>query len=713
MKNLLVLLLITAASLHAQVYFDVDQSVKMTATLSAQPPTITVNWIQDPRTISYGLYRRIYGADSWGTKIANYPPEITEYVDTDVLPNQLYEYKVEKFVDGVEGYGYVLSGIEMPAVHQAGELLVVITEDTRNEVASDLAHYLAVLNTDGWPNKTILVGQNAPVSQIKADILSAYETAPFTAILLLGDVPMAFSGNINPDAHADHKGAWPADGYYGDLDGIWTDSLIDNTTADTPVNHNIPGDEKWDQSFFPSDIKIAVGRVDFTNLTVFDDEDEYSLLRKYLRKNIDYRTRTTFPRQRAMVRNSNPWIGALGQNGIRNFSTLVSPDSLLYGEGNIDYEDSYLWYYGAGSETVRNGLSYLFNFREFNSVFNLWFSSYVGDYALEDNYMKAALGSGTALTSVWAGAPHWHFHSMAMGFPIGHATTVSQNNDTIYTAGFFPRGVHVNLIGDPTLKSYTVAPPTALTLTETLGSIGLNWVAAAQTPDQYYLYRRLATEDYYSVIDSTAGTVTAYQDSCLQVGTEYDYLVRASKLKVSPSGSFSNLSTGAAASIVPVLFYEVVADFTININNDGSIFLTSTSTNAESLLWQLPNGTTYTTETVEYPIGGLNEIDIYLIARNRCSVDTSFNVLFISVEEYTPEDLAIYPNPASTVIQVSTSENINNVALVSVEGKYLIRKQNLIGRETELNVSSLPAGIYTLQLTLVGGIVNRQIIINR
>ncbi|MFK8164008.1 MAG: hypothetical protein AB8H12_16305, partial [Lewinella sp.] len=43
-----------------QQFFDVDQSVKMTATVSSDPSVITVNWQQDPRTIGYDLYRRKY-----------------------------------------------------------------------------------------------------------------------------------------------------------------------------------------------------------------------------------------------------------------------------------------------------------------------------------------------------------------------------------------------------------------------------------------------------------------------------------------------------------------------------------------------------------------------------------------------------------------------------------------------------------------------------
>ncbi|MEM6771562.1 MAG: hypothetical protein AAF597_13345, partial [Bacteroidota bacterium] len=327
-RLLLTALLFSPFLATGQVDFDVDQSVKMTAHATTQ--NISVTWRADPRTIRYELYRRRYNAPSWGEKIGTFPPDSTRYLDSDVTPNTLYEYKVEKFAEGVAGYGYVLSGFAIPPVHEAGRLLIVTTPAVAAALEPDLTDYQQTLDAAGWPNQLLTIAPDAPVSQIKAAILAQQPSFGATAVLLLGDVPVAFSGDINPDAHDDHKGAWPADLYYGDLDGNWTDTLVNNTTAATPVNHNVPGDEKWDQSFLPSDIELAVGRVDFSNLSVFPIGEE-ELLRAYLRKNIGFRTQGFTLPQRAAMRNSNPWIGALGQNGIRNFSPLVGPENITYG----------------------------------------------------------------------------------------------------------------------------------------------------------------------------------------------------------------------------------------------------------------------------------------------------------------------------------------------------------------------------------------------
>lgn len=709
------LLFILIPALKAQVYFDVDQSVKVSAAVAEDPARILVAWVDDPRAISYDLYRRIYGTDSWGPKIGTYPPGLTQYLDTAVQIQTLYEYKVEKFVTGdVEGYGYVLSGIDMPAVHQAGELLILLTSTTLSEISPELEDYQSVLATDGWPSRLLVVEATDPISQIKSQIVAAHNNSPFSAILILGDVPVPHSGDINPDAHNDHKGAWSADIYYGDLDGTWTDTEVNNTTAATPVNHNVPGDEKWDQSFLPSDVEVAVGRVDFSNMPVFQ-EDEYQLLCTYLSKNINYRTKAFAIRQRAAMRNTNPWTGALGQNGIRNFSPLVSPDSITYDEWQAAFTDSYLWYYGSGggsqTSAVQLGNSGVYAQDSFLTVFTAWFGSYFGDYNFENNYMRAVLGSGTALTAVWAGAPHWHFHTMGMGFPLGHATVITQNNDTIYTADFFPRGVHTNLLGDPSLKSYIATPPTGLNIQEGIGYAELNW-AGTETAEQYYIYRRSDANQPWTLLDSTAQSITQYRDECLQAGLTYQFLVRAAELTVSPSGSFYNLSSGTTANLLVEIDYQVVADFTAELN-EGIVSLNSTAQNASSILWLLPDGSTSTETALDYALtDGISET-IQLVAENNCSSDTSSQqFLYTNVEQLAPIELSIYPNPATERITINADQAIDQLELFSATGSPVISLLALANNRSTIDLSRLAPGTYYLRLFFAEKVITRKLVIH-
>ncbi len=701
---------------RAQAYFDVDQSVKLTARVDATLKTITVNWVQDPRALHYDLYRRRYADSSWGPKIGSYPATVTQYIDADVALHELYEYKVVKYVTGVEGYGYVLTGLEIPAMHQTGEVLLLLTERTYAQVADDVAKFQAVLETDGWLARTLTISAAAPASTVKAAILAAHSARPFSALLLLGDVPVPYSGDIKPDGHPTHRGAWSADIFYGDLDGTWTDTVVTITQAEWPANHNVPGDGKWDQSFLPSDVEIAVGRVDFSDLPVFT-ANEYELLRQYLHKDIAYRTGRVSINPRAAMRNTNPWLGALGQNGIRNFSPLVGPENISYDTWEAVFEGSYLWFYGAGggSQTMAGGLgsSFVYSQQDFQSVFTAWFGSYFGDYNFPDNYLRSVLGSGTTLSAVWAGAPHWHFHSMAMGFPLAHATVSTQNNDTIYTAGYFPRGIHVNLLGDPTLKAQVLAPPTELSLTEAVGYVDLRWSAPAETVDQYYVYRRIGEQRDYTLIDSTAQASTRHRDSCQQVGVPYQYLVRAAKLETTPAGSFVNLSAGATATILPRLTYQAVADFTATLQ-DSILTLTSRAENATSISWLLPDGTTSTAPSLTYILRAGEEALVQLVAENACSRNVASQfVVYTSLPQYFPRELMVYPNPAGDWVIVRAEEPILDVALHTLAGKLVPVTVTLSGQELVVDTSSLPAGMYFLKLRFPEGIALRRVVIKQ
>ncbi|MEM6773081.1 MAG: T9SS type A sorting domain-containing protein, partial [Bacteroidota bacterium] len=238
-------------------------------------------------------------------------------------------------------------------------------------------------------------------------------------------------------------------------------------------------------------------------------------------------------------------------------------------------------YYGAGSDVVNNTRSGTFAQASFRAAFTLWFSSYVGDYGLEDNFMKAALGSGAVLTAGWAGAPHWHLHSMAMGFPISHGLVVTQNNDTLYTADFFPRGTHVNLLGDPTLKSVITAPPKDLNLTQQGNAVRLTWTLPETTTDRTYIYRRLPESTSFQLLDSTNANITDFTDQTASTGNDYEYLVRTAQLTTTPSGSFWNLSVGAKATIRLTTSSDLSASrarFTMYPNpTSGTVNITSPS----------------------------------------------------------------------------------------------------------------------------------------
>ena len=98
------------------------------------------------------------------------------------------------------------------------------------------------VETDRIPVRALVQRASSP-PEVKETIAALYRAAPdrLRQVLLLGHVPVPYSGNIAPDHHyrptgngltPTHQGAWPADIYYGDMVGAWTDTTVDTCNND-------------------------------------------------------------------------------------------------------------------------------------------------------------------------------------------------------------------------------------------------------------------------------------------------------------------------------------------------------------------------------------------------------------------------------------------------------------------------------------------------
>ena len=391
---------------------------------------------------------------------------------------------------------------------------------------------------------------------------------------------MPYSGDINPDGHSDHKGAWPADVYYGDMNGIWTDATINNTVATGTRNDNTPGDKKFDQSYIPSDIELQMGRVDMANMSSFSST-ETQLLEMYLDKDHDYRHKNFIAIHRGVIDDNFGYFSgeAFAASGWKNFAPLV-------GSSNVNANDyfttmatnSYLWSYGcgAGSYTSCSGIGSTTNFTTSNlqSVFTVLFGSYFGDWDSQNNFLRAPLAQGKTLTSVWSGRPHWQFHHMGLGENIGYNVRLSQNNSSLYYASYYGRLVHSALMGDPTLRNDVVAPVSNVVAVKAGTNCSITWTASADVVLGYHIYRKYDTSDYVRV-NSSLITGTSYNDTGLAGTGTYTYMVRAMLLQTSPSGTYYNLSQGItsdSSSTLAVTILENIPSVSIWPNPANDIF---------------------------------------------------------------------------------------------------------------------------------------------
>jgi hypothetical protein len=543
-------------------------AVEVSATVQTAPAQITLQWAADPYATSYTISRKTPAATAW-TQLTSLGGSINSWSDPNVANGGSYEYAITKSTSlGYKGTGYILAGINAPMIENRGKLVLIVDNTHAAALANELARLQQDLVGDGWTVIRHDVARTATPPQIKNLIKNAYNSDPTNvkSVFLFGHVAVPYSGNYYPDGHPDHQGAWTADSYYGDMDGTWTDSTVNNSGAEKLWNRNVPGDGKFDQSDLPSDIELAVGRVDLYNMTCFSNKawsrSELDLLRAYLNKNHNFRHgRIVVPRRGLVCDNFGESGGeAFASSGWRNFAPFFGAQNnvqVAYGQYfNTLRDNGYLWSYGTGGGSwyTCNGVGSSDDFAntEIKTVFTAYLGSYFGDWDNESAFLRAPLGSGYALASAWAGRPHWFFHPMALGETIGTATKLSQNNryGGLYAAqNWGTRQVHISLLGDPTLRMHPVIPP--YNVAANGGTI--TWSPSNDTAIQgYNVYRANSLNGPFAKISGATPVPTLFFVDPAPVSGAV-YMVRTVKLEQSGSGTYLNLSQGifSSGSIVP------------------------------------------------------------------------------------------------------------------------------------------------------------------
>ena len=542
-----------------------DFAVEASAQVQVSPPRITLTWPAVSAN-SYTIYRKGLTAANW-SQVGSLGGNATSFEDNNVSVGVGYEYKIVR-TGAVTAHGFIYAGINVAPVEQRGKVLLVVDSSHASALAGELEQMKRNLIGDGWIVQRLDVARDGSPVTIKNQIKAAYDAdrANMRAVYLFGRIPVPYSGDIMPDQHENHKGAWPADVYYGEMDMTWTDNQVTSTTAERPINWNVPGDGKFDQGYLTSDADLEVGRVDMWNLTAFANHapsrSERDLLRQYLNKNHNFRHRVwTLPR-RGLVYDSfgsDKGFDPVANSAWRNYAPMFGAGtSTEVGSGQYIptlKDQGYLWAYsaGGGQYFTMNGIGdvNVFATNDIKTVFTLHMGSYFGDWNNEHNWLRSVLGSSTyTLTASYAGYPHNFYHHMALGETTGFGIRRSQNNAS-HLYGVTNQGtreVHIALMGDPTLRMHPVIPPSNLQVGSTATGASVNWGGSSDTDLQgYYVYRSPSPDGPFTRVSNSAVSGTSFQDTPPVAGT-YTYMVRALKLERSPSGTYFNLSQGIFAT---------------------------------------------------------------------------------------------------------------------------------------------------------------------
>lgn len=531
--------------------------------------TLTLCWNQENYDGEYRIYKRVdFNKENWGTQFFRVSGTDTSWTDVNFKEGEAYEYRIYKYKNSIEAIGYVYAGNKKPEISSFGGLILLIDSTYIEPLEEDIALLVKDLEADGWFVKKLYAGRTESPQVVKARIVEYYNSStpkPRT-LFILGHIPVPYSGFFSssnippPDGHVEgqgnHTGAWPADAYYGDVDGLWNDYLVNCTTGGDPRNHNVPGDGKFDETIIPSPVELEVGRVDLYNMPAFGKSDTI-LMKEYLKRNHLWRTGKWKVKKQALIDNNFQGLN-LASTAYHNFSCFVPKENIYDDRDYISSikQESYLWTYGcgAGGYTSCSGIGKTSDFANdsINNVFTALAGSFFGDWDVQNNFLRAPLCQ-SALVSFWGGIPKWYIHHMAMGMNIGYGAKITMNNYNFYYTGAFnysENKIHIALMGDPTLKLDPVEPPSNLEAVDYEDKILLSW---NKSPDSeiegYCIYLVDTIQKNFQKININIIKDTFFVENRYLPSGTYKYAVRAVKLVFNPSGSYYSISPSAFATI--------------------------------------------------------------------------------------------------------------------------------------------------------------------
>ncbi|WP_417586110.1 Ig-like domain-containing protein [Nitrincola sp.] len=540
-------------------------------------PSVHLSWDQQPGSsteMQVTVYRRelgvksgLWSRDIWdGTKVRDFteltlfeemavlPPSVTHFTDSSVETGKHYEYRVYRPALASRNYNqaatYVAVSIEAPLQDQPGNILLVIDETLVDEMEMDFRLLELDLAGDGWGVTRLLTpphgqgGHQALYAAIQAASLADPE---IKGLYLFGKIPVARSGFSAPDGH---KGtAHETDLYYADLQGGWLDIQLFSEEGGE-AGSNIPRDGKYDHSNLPRAVDLMVGRVDMSRLTAIQ-KNEVELLRDYIHKTHAWRNGDRQVPYRALLNSSHlfqehSWA-----------RTLFGPDNVNSASFQPELNsEAYLWAMDFGHWKGADSAHY--GGVDNRALFFLNFGSGKQKWRGVNNPIRILLAQPDwGLAAGWGARPAWHMHQMAAGWPVGRSHQRTVNN--VHNGGeFFPGGnyahlesqVHINLMGDPTLRLHVAQPPLNPSASRNAGVVTLTWQAPpGKAPEGYHVYRsNIAASGYQRLTESMlAAEALQYQDNAAPEAGDVYYQIRAVHRNETRSGVYELASRAAYA----------------------------------------------------------------------------------------------------------------------------------------------------------------------
>jgi hypothetical protein len=523
--------------------------------------------------------KRLLGTTSWSNVASNITPGTGHWIDTNVSAGEVWEYQVKRnntwsFAStNYSAVGYTLGALLTDNSVYNGQMILLVAQDIPTNLATKYFRLKKELTNEGWFVNELIVPKATnwdsgnQVVTIKTQIQNIYNAAPTTdkpkVLLILGHVPMPRSGSANvvaPDDHSQNAGARGCDGYYADMDGVYTDTATFNPGGlTTPLAINQPNDFKWDQDYFPSNLEMAFGRVDFADITDVTTS-ELGLIENYLDRLSNYRNvNTGFDMGDKSAFN-------LGYNNSNDASyrTLlnVSKPENVYQKTDASNHNQWVQNNGPFKVYMQNVLvpsitdwqTYGMNATVYSSDQSYWGFGDVPQPSGVFSRIRALLGvDSKCLVALWTTTSIGLFHQACNGQSIGQALLHTMNHNTTnqhlekpqqqYDTEAWWNRTHFEIWGDPTISLYQVKPVNNLTLTNVSGNPELQWTPSSDTAVLgYHIYESNTELGVFQRISTSPITITNF--TIQNYNPSHWYMVKAIKVVESGCGKLLQSSIG-------------------------------------------------------------------------------------------------------------------------------------------------------------------------
>lgn len=627
-------------------------------------PSVTIQLLDagSNTSVPTSIFRRAMFETAWTEVATNLPAGTASWTDFNVAIGQRWEYQVKRLNTwtynslSYNATGYTIGSVLADNSNYQGQMILLAAKNITDSLPVKYIRLKKELTAEGWFVNELIVNKAGSwdsgdtVITIKNQIKAIYNNAPLSdkpkCIFILGHVPMPRSGSTlvtAPDAHDQNKGARGCDAYYADIDGVYTDTATFNPGGlYDDLQINLPGDFKWDQDFFPSNIEMAFGRIDFADLTDYT-LSEIKMTENYLDRLSNYKNVAA---GFYMGEKSAFYYGFTNSND-GSYRSLPSISKSVNVYENTVGAPHPQWVKENGPfkiymQNVTVPLTTEWDTSGMNATVFSSDQSYWGYGDVPQNYIYSRIRSLLAadskcLITLWTTTGINIFHQAGTGEAFGIAVKEIMNHNStnqllekgpqMYDTEDWWNRTHFAFYGDPTLRLFQVAPPSNLSITDSSSHALFHWVASVE-PDiiGYHVYESNSEFGIFEKITNSPILSNSFVLSNYHFG--HWYMVKAVKIQESGCGLFISPSMGVSVQ--------------------GSI--------AEGI-----------------------------------------------AERFSNDEFYIYPNPTKSSVSINSVSKIKQISIFSSDGRLLQKIDCLNQNKITIALDKYENGIYVFNITGIDG----------